>query len=139
MRQIGKMKYLGFIGSTTKRIAIIGLLFGFIIINSCEKSKDSDKGNVSFGINTHVINCIATAEVFVDSKSIGFIPGTCDTIVNCNSPYTLNKEISVGKHSYRIDVIGQSGSCLRIKEGDFDLVKDDCLRIFGDLRLRDEK
>lgn len=128
-----------FIGSTTKIITTIGLLLALIIINSCEKHKDSYKGNFSFGINTHVINCIATAEVFVDNKSIGFVPGFCDTIVNCNSSYTLNREISVGKHSYIINLMGQSGSCSRIKEGDFDLVKDDCLRIFYDLRLRDEK
>jgi hypothetical protein len=110
-----------------------GLILGIWIINGCEKSNKTDKGNVSFGVNTHIINCIATGEVFIDDKSIGIIPGSCDAVVDCNAANTLNKEISVGKHSYKIEVKGQSGSCCKIKEGSIDLKKNDCIKIFMDL------
>ena len=116
-----------------RKKSILGLILGVWIINGCEKSNDTDKGNVSFGVNTHIINCIATGEVFIDDKSIGIIPGFCDSVVDCNSANTLNKEISVGKHSYKIEVKGQSGSCYKIKEGSIDLKKSDCIKIFMDL------
>lgn len=120
------------------KISTIGLLLGILILISCEKSSDTDKGNVSFGVNTHVINCIVTDEVFIDNKTIGTIPGYCDSVVDCNSTNTLNKDISVGKHSYKIEINGQSGSCYSVKEGDFELSNGDCLKIFMNLTKQDD-
>ena len=112
------------------------LLFGFLLIilaGSCKKSDEPDTGNVSFGVNTHVINCIATGEVFIDNNTVGTIPGSCDTVIDCNSDNTLNATLATGTHSYRIEVTGQSGSCFKENTGDFELKKDDCIKIFFDL------
>jgi hypothetical protein len=118
----------------TVKSKVIGLLLIILTMYGCEKINETDKGNISFGVNTHIINCIATGEVFIDSKSIGIIPGFCDSIVDCESGSNLNKEISVGKHSYKIEVKGQSGTCYKVKEGDFELGKGECIKIFLDLR-----
>ena len=117
---------------------VIGLLLCILTMNSCEEANESDKGKVSFGVNTHIINCIATGEVFIDNKSIGIIPASCDSIVDCESESNLNIDLSVGKHSYKIQVKGPSGSCYKLKEGDFELGKDECVKIFFDLTKRKE-
>ena len=116
-----------------KTFLICGFAIGFILIISCKESNESDNGTVSFGVNTHLINCIANGEVFIDGKSIGIIPGCCDSIFDCTSTNTLNRTISMGNHSYFIEVEGQSGSCLREKAGDFNVLKGECIKIFMDL------
>lgn len=62
-----------FLLNTSKSIAI-GLLLCLFTMNSCEEANESDRGKVSFGVNTHIINCIVTGEVFIDDRSIGMIP-----------------------------------------------------------------
>ena len=117
----------------SKCILICTCLFFFFAIG-CEKSTESDMGNVSFGVNTHLINCISVAEVFIDNKSQGLIPGFCDTIINCDSVNTLNLKIAVGKHSYYIELKEQSSSCYNEQSGDFELKDNECVKIFFDLK-----
>jgi len=136
MRKIDENKLLNLFGCKLKHLVKTAFCVSILIFSGCEKINDSsDKGNVTFGVNTHVINCAATAEVFVDNKSIGIIPGFCDSIVDCISSTTLNKELSIGKHTYKIEV-NCSGSYL-VKEGDFELKKGDCVKIFMDLRKQE--
>lgn len=123
---------MGFI-QIFRKSYFMGLILGVWVVSGCEKSNETDKGTVSFGVNTHIINCIATGEVFIDDKSIGIIPGFCDEVVGCNAANTLNRDIPAGKHTYKIEVKGQSGSCYKIKEGSIDLKKNDCIKIFMDL------
>lgn len=115
-----------------KCLLICTYLFCFFA-TGCEKSTEENMGNVSFGVNTHVINCIAVAEVFIDNKSQGLIPGYCDTIINCDSVNTLNIEISEGKHSYYIELKEQSSSCYNEQAGDFEVKDDECVKVFFDL------
>jgi len=115
------------------KISILGLILNVLLLTNCKKSNDIDKGNVSFGYNTYRINCIVTGEVFIDNKSLGVIPGSCDSVVDCNSGNTLNTSLKVGKHNYKIEIKGQSGNCYNVKEGSFELKKNECVKIFMDL------
>ena len=107
-----------------KKYLVLGLLF---FIYGCE---ETGNGTVSFGSNYEILNCMVESKVFIDGDKIGSIPGYCDTIINCISDYTLNKEISEGTHSFRIEIANQSGNCYNEKSGEFSIKKDDCVRIF---------
>ncbi len=107
-----------------KYYLILGLL---VFIYGCE---EEGNGTVSFGSNYGILNCAVESIVFIDGNEIGSIPGYCDSISNCFSDYTLNEEISEGTHSYRIEIANQSGNCYNEKTGDFEVKKDECVRIF---------
>ena len=105
----------------------------------CDKNDTEDKGNVSFGTNTSLLNCITTTKVYIDNKEIGIVEGTCNTIIDCAGENTLNIELSTGKHSFKFEVSGLNGSCYREKSGDFTLDKDECEKIFFDITKRDDE
>jgi len=118
---------------------LIIILISAILFLGCDKNENSDKGTISFGVNTHLINCIVTSKVYLDDKETGIIPGFCDTIIDCKSDNTLNLEIPTGQHSFKIEIVGQSGSCLREKTGDLILEKYECKRIFFDITKQDDE
>lgn len=119
------------------KISIIAFIL--ILIIGCEKSKTYDVGQVSFGINTHIINCVTTTKVYVDNKEVGIIKGFCDTIIDCSSENTLNIELNTGEHGFRFEVSGLNGSCFREKAGDFELEKNECKKIFFDITKRNDE
>lgn len=110
-----------------------------LIIVGCDKNDIEDKGSVSFGINTHILNCVTTTKVYIDNREVGIIEGFCDTIIDCKSENTLNIELKTGKHNFRFEVSGLNGSCFREKAGDFELDKDECEKIFFDITKRDDE
>jgi len=115
---------------------ILSLMLVVWLALGCEDSKDNTK--VSFGVNTHIIDCVATAEVFIDGVSVGTIPGYCDAITDCESSNTLNKDVEAGEHTYKIEVKGVDGGCYRVEEGSFEINNNECVKIFMDLSLRKE-
>jgi len=103
------------------RLKLFFISINLILIIGCEKSEIDDMGKASFGINTHIINCVTTTKVYVDNKEVGIIKGFCDTIIDCSSENTLNIELKTGKHDFRFEVSGENGSCFREKLGDFEI------------------
>jgi hypothetical protein len=114
------------------------LIISFVFLTSCRKDDNDEKGNVSFGTNTDLLNCITTTKVFIDNEEMGIVPGYCDTIIDCFGDNTLNIELSTGLHSYKYEVSGQNGNCYREKTGDFILDKNECKKIFFDITKRDD-
>lgn len=108
-------------------------------IIGCDKNDTYNKGSVSFGTNTRLLNCITTTKVYIDNKEIGIVEGFCDTIIDCAGDNTLNIELSTGEHSFRFEVSGLNGSCYREKAGDFTLDKYECEKIFFDITIRDDE
>jgi len=119
------------------RLTLIAIVLLTII--ACDKNDVDNKGNLSFGTNTSLLNCITTTNVFVDNKEIGIVEGNCDTIIDCAGENTLNIELPTGEHSFRFEVTGLNGSCYREKSGDFKLDKDECEKIFFDITKRDDE
>jgi len=111
-----------------KHILILGIL---TILLGCDKN---GTGMVSFGSNDDLLNCIHEAKVYIDDAEIGRIPGYCDSIIDCDSDYTLNYQLSVGDYRYKIVIENESGgTCYMETSGEFTIGQDECVRIYYDV------
>ncbi|MDR2921084.1 MAG: hypothetical protein LBV72_17190 [Tannerella sp.] len=109
----------------------LGLIFVF---SSCDKEKDKVTGYVTFGANYHVINCITTVTIYLDGKQIGTLEHPTDTILNCNEPGNITKEVSVGEHTIKIEIRSEGGGCTEDIIGGFEVSENECMKIFIDYR-----
>jgi hypothetical protein len=111
------------------------LILVFMLLIGCE---EKGIGTVSFGSNNDLLNCIQDAYVFVDGIEIDIIPGYCDSIIDCESEYTLNHTVTEGNHDYKIVIENRSaGTCYMEKTGDFAIKKDECIRVYYDVTQND--
>jgi hypothetical protein len=109
---------------------ITGLFFLFVVFSSCTKS---GTGNVSFGANYDLINCITTVKVYVDGEMKGKLENPSHTITDCNQPQNLNLVLPTGIHHYRVEIRPLEGTgCSKDIEGSFRLNENDCKKIFID-------
>jgi len=90
------------------KIALI-ILISSSIFNSCKESTD-DSAFVTFGANYHIMNCISNVTIYVENESIGKLTRSTDTIINCGDENNITKELTLGSHSYKIEIRPQSGS-----------------------------
>lgn len=102
-------------------------------LSSCD-DKDDKKGVVTFGANYHIINCISTVTIYLDGKNIGTLESPTDTILNCNEPGNITREISTGDHLFRVEVRSGESRCTHDMVGVFELSENECKKIFIDYR-----
>jgi hypothetical protein len=108
---------------------IILLIFAF---SSCDENKNNN-GFVTFGANFNIINCISNITIYLDDKNTGTLQNPTDTIRDCGQEDCITREISVGKHSYKIEIQPESDVLypLHIKDS-FEIKENDCKKIFID-------
>jgi hypothetical protein len=97
----------------------------------CEKTLD--KGKVSFATNTGIVNCPIDAYLFIDNIKYGVIPDIGDSSRDCNSSSNLNLELPIGKHKFKVEMKGISGSCASDTTGFINIIKDECTLVFIDI------
>jgi len=86
-----------------------------IIFSSCNKDENDNTGFITFGANYNIINCITTVTIYVDNTNIGTLTSYTDTISDCGEESNITKELSVGEHSYKIEIRPESGTgCMKI-------------------------
>ena len=95
----------------------------------CHNDNGKGKGYVTFGANYHVVNCISTVSIFLDSENIGTLQNPVDAISECGEEKNLTKKISVGEHTYRVEI---RGSCTKDIVGTFVVSESECKKIFID-------
>ncbi len=114
-------------------ISTLIVLFGGLILNSCNKPEDNKTGFVTFGANYHTINCISTVTIYVDNKQIGTLTSPTDTIISCGEKFNITKELSVGEHSYKIEIRPECGTgCTKDINKTFTISENNCEKVFID-------
>ncbi len=114
-------------------ISTLIIFFGISIFNSCDKTEDSKTGFVTFGANYHIINCISTVTIYVDNEKIGTLTNPTDTIIDCGEESNITKELSIGEHSYKIEIRPASGTgCTKDIDGTFTISENECEKVFID-------
>lgn len=104
------------------------------MLSTCDDDKDEGKGFVTFGANYHVINCISTVTIYLDDKQIGTLENPTDTILDCNEPGNITKEVSAGTHLFKVEIRSEGGGCTKDIVGVFDIAENECQKIFIDYR-----
>lgn len=114
-------------------ISILIIFAGFVIVNSCDKAENDKKGFVTFGANYHIINCITSVTIYVDDKNIGTLENPTNSIVDCGEETNITKELTVGEHSYKVEIRPEIGSgCTKDITGTFTISENKCEKIFID-------
>ena len=116
--------------SMISALTCVGLIFLFA---SCGEHQGDKKGTVTFGANYHIINCISTVTIYVDGENIGTLQHSVDAITACGQEENLTKELSVGEHTYRVEIRPENGiGCTRDVNGTFTVAENECTKIFLD-------
>ena len=105
--------------------------------NSKEELDSTEKGYVTFGSNSGIINCISYITVFVDGENIGTLQGgIVDSISDCGMDGNITKEIPTGKHTYKVEIRPPNGGGCMEKDitGTFQVSENKCTKIFIDYR-----
>lgn len=90
---------------------------------------ENKEGYVTFGANYHVVNCLSTVTIFLDGENIGTLQNPVDTISECGEKGSLTKKVSVGKHTYQVEI---RGGCTKDITGTFVVSENECEKIFID-------
>ena len=106
------------------------------MFSSCGGKEEKKEAYVTFGANSHVINCISNVTIFLDDENIGVLETHIDTINDCGELGTLTKQISVGEHTYRaeirpVDKIA-GNDCTKNVTGKFTVSENECKKVFID-------
>ncbi len=118
-------------------IGILLVIASFtIIFSSCNKDENDKTGFITFGTNYNIINCITTVTIYVDNTNIGTLKNYTDTIYDCGEESNITKELSVGEHSYKIEIRPENGTgCMKDITDSFIIKKNECKKIFIDYRI----
>ena len=95
----------------------------------CHNDVGNKEGYVTFGANYGVINCLSSVTVFLDGKNIGVLQSSVDFISDCFEAGNLTEKISVGAHTYRVEI---RGCCTKDILGTFVVSENECKKIFID-------
>lgn len=115
-----------------KNILLIAISIFFLTI-SCDNDDVKETGIVTFGANYHAINCITNVTVYIDGTELGTLQSPTDEVTECNAPENLSKELTVGNHSYLIEIRTELGTgCNKDIVGSFELDENECEKIFID-------
>ncbi len=119
-------------------ISLVMVIGGIIVFNSCDKTENKETGFVTFGANYHIINCPSNVTIYVDNNEIGTLTNAVDTIINCGEESNITKELSTGKHTYKVKIRPDMGSgCTKDINGTFTIDKDECEKILVQDNFRD--
>lgn len=114
-------------------ISTLIILLGISIFNSCDKIENKGSGFVTFGANYHIINCISHVTIYIDNEKVGTLTNPTDTIIDCGEESNITKELTVGEHSYKIEIRPETGSgCTKDINGTFTISENECEKIFID-------
>ena len=117
-------------------LLMITLIFLFGIFNSCDEMEEKKMGYVTFGANYHIIDCISNVTIYIDNEKVGTLTNFTDTIVNCGEESNITKELTVGYHSYMVDIRPETGTgCTKEVNGTFTVSENECEKIFIDYWL----
>lgn len=109
------------------------ILLGTSIFYTCDKPEDKMTGFVTFGANYHIINCISSVTIFIDNEIVGTLTNPTDTIVYCGEESNITQELTVGDHSYKIEIRPEIGTgCTKDINGTFTISENECEKIFID-------
>lgn len=113
---------------------ILSIVISIILLTvSCDNNDFKETGTVTFGANYHAIDCITNVTVYIDGTKLGKLQNPTDEITECNAPENLSKELTVGKHSYLIEIRPELGTaCTKDITGSFKLDENECVKIFID-------
>jgi len=116
-----------------KKIAFWILSVSFlVIVITCDKV-ETKKGTVAFGANYGVINCPTNVTIYVDSRKIGTLESPVDSITDCGQKWTLTKDLSIGQHSYKVEIRPLSGiGCAKDLTGTIQIEENECTIVFID-------
>ena len=97
---------------------------------SCNKVEDK-KGTVTFGANYGMINCPTNVTIYIDDKKIGTLTSPAEEITECGRPENLTKDLSVGQHSYKVEIRSIQGSgCNKDLTGTISINENECTIVF---------
>jgi hypothetical protein len=109
------------------------IFLGISILNSCDKKEDKETGLVTFGANYHIINCISNVTIYIDNVKVGTLINPTDTIKDCGEESNITKELTVGNHSYKIEIRPETGTgCTKDINGTLTISKNKCEKVFID-------
>jgi len=109
------------------------IIIGIFVFNSCDNGENDKKGFVTFGANYHIINCVTTVAIYLDNEYIGTLPNSTDTIIDCGMESNITKELSIGDHSYKVEIRPENGTgCTKDITGTFTVLENKCEKIFID-------
>ncbi|MCT4639410.1 MAG: hypothetical protein N4A72_17025 [Bacteroidales bacterium] len=112
---------------------IISLLLAIIILSACNDNDDKKTGYVTFGANYDIINCLSTATIFIDNKSIGVLNSPTSSISDCGEQSNLTTELVTGMHVYKIEIRPKEGAeFTKDINGMFTISEGECEKIFID-------
>lgn len=109
---------------------IIGLFMcSVLLFASCAEIKKTEKATVTFGANSHLVNCTSTVSIYLNGGYIGTLENSVDTIADCNETGCMTKQIAPGEHSYKIEI---RGGCIKDVYGTFTVFENECKKILVD-------
>jgi len=116
-----------------KKIALLLFSTSLLFLSvSCNKVEDK-KGTVTFGANYGMINCPTNVTIYVDDKKIGTLASPTEDITECGQPENLTKDLSVGQHSYKVEIRTIQGSgCNKDLTGTISINENECTIVFID-------
>lgn len=124
---------------TNRLVFSLLLCLGFAFTFSSCDEMNKEKAVVSFGANYNIANCMSTVAVYLDDDFLGTLESAVDTILDCYDEGTITKEITVGDHAYRIEILSDSGCITKELKGEFTVFENECKKIFIDYRNLDGK
>lgn len=89
------------------------------------------QGEITFGANSHIINCVTSVEVFINDQSIGVIPSYADSLVSCGVEGNLTKTLDVGSYTYKAVITG-GGDCNAEESATITISENECTKVFLD-------
>ncbi len=116
-----------------KTLLLLVVLSLFFVSTGCKKEKEDKKGTATFGANYHVINCLTNVTIYIDGNKIGRLNSFTDGITRCGQTENLTTELTVGQHSYKVEIRPESGSgCSKDISGTIDIKENECTKVFTD-------
>lgn len=71
--------------------------------------------------------------IYIDNENIGMLENSADTISDCGEEFNITKELSVGEHSYKVEIRPESGNgCTKDINGTLTISENKCEKIFID-------
>ncbi len=113
------------------RNMLLSLLVVVLGLVSCVKNNDENYGQMSFASNYNIVNCALKVSVYIDDIYVGDISQPSDSIVACGLQGNVTKSVSVGEHTYKIVLSGDSDEgCSGEMTGSVQVEENECEKIF---------
>ncbi|MDO9340503.1 MAG: hypothetical protein Q7T72_08260 [Bacteroidales bacterium] len=115
------------------KMAVLLLLSTSLFLCLSCKKEEIKKGTATFGANYGVINCVTNVTIYVDDEKIGKLESSTDDVTDCGQQGNLTKELSVGQHSYKVEIRPGFGSgCTKDITGTVLINENECTKVFID-------